>query len=70
MLKDFVLPDDIDPIHREKRKLNSYTSCFIIDSYLTGDALDVLSSGLQDLVAGKTTSDALATAIQTAFDAQ
>lgn len=70
LLKDFVLPDDIDPIHREKRKLNSYTSCYIIDSYLTGKANDTLNKGLQDLVAGKTTSDALATAIQTTFDAQ
>lgn len=70
ILKDFVLLDGMDPIISEKIKLNTYPSCYIIDSYLTGKANDTLNKGLQDLVAGKTTSDALATAIQTAFDAQ
>ena len=70
ILKDFVLPDDMDPIVSEKIKLNTYPSCYIIDSYLTGKANDTLTEGLQDLVAGKTTSADLATAVQTALDAQ
>ena len=70
ILKDFVLPDDMDPIVSEKIKLNTYPSCYIIDSYLTGKANDTLNKGLRDLVAGKTTSTDLATAVQTALDAQ
>lgn len=70
ILKDFVLPDDMDPIVSEKIKLNTYPNCYIIELYLTGEANDTLNKGLQDLVAGKTTSTDLATAVQTAFDAQ
>ena len=70
ILKDFVLLDGMDPIISEKIKLNAYPNCYIIDSFLTGEANDTLNKGLRDLVAGKTTSTDLATAVQTALDAQ
>lgn len=70
LLKDFVLPDDIDPIHREKRKLNSYTSCYIIDSYLTGPANDVLNLEIPDIVFGAKTASQVANDIQGTFDHQ
>ena len=70
ILKDFVLLDGMDPIISEKIKLNAYPNCYIIDSFLTGEANDTLNKGLRDLVAGKTTSADLATAVQTALDAQ
>ena len=70
LLKDFVLPDDIDPINREKRKLNTYPSCYIIDSYLTGPANDVLNLEIPDIVFGAKTASQVANDIQGTFDHQ
>ena len=70
ILKDFVLPDGMDPCIGEKAKLGAYPSCFVIDSYLTGIANDTLNAGMQDIVSGKIDAATLAANVQKAFDAQ
>ena len=70
ILKDFVLPDDMDPIISEKIKLNTYPSCYIIDSYLTGPANNVLISEIPDIVFGAKTASQVANDIQGTFDHQ
>ena len=70
ILKDFVLPDGMDPCIGEKAKLGAYPSCFVIDSYLTGVANDTLNAGMQDIVSGKIDAATLAANVQKAFDAQ
>lgn len=70
ILKDFTLPDGMDPCIAEKATLGVYPSCYVIDSYLTGVANDTLNAGMQDIVAGKVDAKTLAANVQTAFDAQ
>ena len=70
ILKNFTPPDDIDPLVVEKTRLASYPTCYVIDSYLTGDANDALNNGVKNIVAGTDTVDNVAQAIQTAFNAQ
>lgn len=70
ILKDFKLPSGMDPCIAEKAALGVYPSCYVIDSYLTGVANDTLNAGMQDIVAGKITAQALAANVQKAFDAQ
>ena len=70
ILKDFVLPDDMDPIVSEKIKLNTYPSCYIIDSFLTGPANNVLNVEIQDIVFGAKTASLVANDIQGTFDHQ
>ena len=72
ILKNFTLPDDMDPLLAEKTKLGLYPYCYVIDSYLTGAANDALNGGVQAIIAGTSgvTVDNVAQAIQAAFDAQ
>ena len=70
IIKDFKLPAGMDPCIGEKAKLGAYPSCYVIDSYLTGVANDTLNAGMQDIVSGKITAEALAKNVQKAFDAQ
>ena len=70
ILKDFVLPDDMDPIISEKIKLNTYPSCYIIDSFLTGPANNVLNVEIQDIVFGAKTASLVANDVQGTFDHQ
>lgn len=70
IIKDFKLPAGMDPCIAEKAKLGAYPSCYVIDSYLTGVANDTLNAGMQDIVSGKITAEALAKNVQKAFDAQ
>lgn len=70
IIKNFVLPEGMDPCIAEKAKLGAYPSCYVIDSYLTGVANDTLNAGMQDIVSGKITPAALAANVQKAFDAQ
>ncbi len=70
ILKSINLPDDLDPLVAEKGTLGEYPSCYVIDSYLTGTANDLLNSGMQDIVNGKQTAAQVAAAVQAAFDAQ
>lgn len=70
ILKDFKLPDGMDPCIAEKATLGKYPSCYVIDSYLSGTPNDVLNAGMQNIVAGKTTAKELAAAVQRAFDEQ
>ena len=70
IIKDFVLPEGMDPCISEKAKLGTYPSCYVIDSYLTGTANDILNAGMKDIVSEKTTAEELAAKVQTAFDAQ
>lgn len=70
ILKNFTLPDGMDPCIAEKATLGKYPSCYVIDSYLSGTPNDVLNAGMQNIVAGKTTAKELAAAVQRAFDEQ
>lgn len=70
ILKDFKLPEGMDPAIAEKAKLGTYPSCYVIDSYLSGTANDTLIAGMQDIVAGKKTAKEVAESVQKAFDAQ
>ena len=70
ILKNFTLPDRMDPCIAEKATLGKYPSCYVIDSYLSGTPNDVLNAGMQNIVAGKTTAKELAAAVQRAFDEQ
>jgi raffinose/stachyose/melibiose transport system substrate-binding protein len=70
IIKNFVLPEGMDPCIAEKATLGAYPSCYVIDSYLTGVANDTLNAGMQDIVSGKITPAALAANVQKAFDAQ
>ena len=70
IIKDFVLPEGMDPCIGEKAKLGAYPSCYVIDSYLTGVANDTLNAGMQDIVSGKIDAATLAANVQKAFDAQ
>ena len=70
ILKNFVTPEGMDPMVGEKATLGQYPSCYVIDSYLTGAANDALNSGMQDIVAGRTTAADLAAVVQRIFDAQ
>jgi len=70
ILKDFVLPEGMDPCIAEKASLGAYPSCYVIDSYLTGVANDTLNAGMQDIVSGKIDAATLAANVQKAFDAQ
>ncbi len=70
ILKSITLPDDLDPLVAEKGNLGVYPSCYVIDSYLKGEANDLLNSGMQDIVNGKQTAAQVAAAVQAAFDAQ
>lgn len=70
IIKDFVLPEGMDPCIAEKAKLGAYPSCYVIDSYLTGIANDTLNAGMQDIVSGKIDAATLAANVQKAFDAQ
>ena len=70
IIKNFKLPSGMDPCITEKATLGAYPSCYVIDSYLTGVANDTLNAGMQDIVSGKITPEALAKNVQKAFDAQ
>lgn len=70
IVKDFSLPNDIDPCIKEKVTLGSYDTTLVIDSFLTGPANFTLIAGLQDLVSGAIDSKTLASNVQKAFDAQ
>ena len=70
ILKNFKLPEGMDPCIAEKATLGKYPSCYVIDSYLSGTPNDVLNAGMQNIVAGKTTAKELAAAVQRAFDEQ
>ncbi len=70
IIKNFKLPSGMDPCIAEKAKLGAYPSCYVIDSYLTGVANDTLNAGMQDIVSGKITAEALAKNVQKAFDNQ
>lgn len=70
ILKNFTLPEGMDPCIAEKATLGAYPSCYVIDSYLSGTANDTLNAGMQDIVSGKQTAKGLAAAVQKAFDAQ
>ena len=70
ILKDFVLPEGMDPCIAAKAALGAYESCYVIDSYLTGVANDTLNAGMQDIVAGNIDAKTLAENVQKAFDAQ
>ena len=70
IVKDFEVPEGMDPILKEKAKLGAYPSCYVIDSYLSGNANDVLNAGMQEIVAGTKTASQVATDVQNAFDAQ
>ena len=70
IIKNFTLPEGMDPCISEKATLGSYPSCYVIDSYLTGVANDTLNAGMQDIVSGKIDAATLAANVQKAFDAQ
>jgi len=70
ILKDFKLPDGMDPCIAEKATLGSFPSCYVIDSYLQGAANDTLNAGMQDIVRGKIDGKTLAENVQKQFDAQ
>ncbi len=70
ILKSITLPDDIDPLVAKKGNLGVYPSCYVIDSYLSGTANDLLNAGMQDIVNGKQTAAQVAASVQAAFDAQ
>jgi raffinose/stachyose/melibiose transport system substrate-binding protein len=70
VLKNFVLPEGMDPCIAEKATLGSYPTCYVIDSYLTGAANDTLNAGMQDIVAGNKTAAEVAASVQKAFDAK
>ena len=70
ILKDFVLPSDINHCIAEKAKLNNYPVCQVIDSYLKGTANDMLNAGMKKIVSGTTTPIDLAASVQDAFDVQ
>lgn len=68
ILKDITIPDDLDPLIAEKGTLGAYPSCYVIDSYLSGTANDLLNAGMQDIVLGKQTAAQVAAAVQKAWD--
>lgn len=70
ILKNFKLPNDLDPCIAQKATLGKYPSAYVIDSYLTGTPNDILNAGMQDIVAGKQTAKQVAEAVQKAFDAR
>ncbi|MCQ2981734.1 MAG: extracellular solute-binding protein [Treponemataceae bacterium] len=69
-LADVELPEGVDKLVAEKGKLGVYPWCYVIDSYLTGTANDLLNAGMQDIVRGNQTAAQVAAAVQAAFDAQ
>ena len=68
IISDFDYPDDMDPLVSEKASLASYPTCFVIDSYLSGDANDELNSGIKNIVAGELTVAQVAENIQAALE--
>ena len=70
IIKDFKTPEGMDPMVAQKAALGKYPTCYVIDSYLSGAANDILNAGMQDIVSGKQTAKDLAAAVQKAFDEQ
>lgn len=70
ILKDFVLPEGMDPLIAEKGALGANPLCTVIDSVFKGAANDALNAGMQDIVMGKQTAAGLAEVVQKAFDAE
>lgn len=70
ILKDFVVPEGMDPMVSEKATLNSYPSCLVIDSILPVSVNEILNQGIQEIIAGQTTATKLAYQVQEALDLQ
>lgn len=70
IIRNFTLPNDMDPLVAEKAKLSAYPDCYVIDAYLSGATNDALINGVKDIVTGTKTPAQVAAAIQTAYNNQ
>lgn len=68
IISNFEYPDDMDPLVSEKANLAQYASCYVIDSYLSGDANDELNSGIKNIVADSVAVAQVAENIQAALE--